>query len=225
MPSAIEAQTAASAASSEADGAEAFIGWTRSAVVGHAKRRRRVASRSRRRVPRRGRRPRRSRVRAASPAARKAAAASPALSGVVANTPECIFTPVGIPRTGTRVADGVVEIARRAVASGEQDQVDAAARRARGRRHGCRRPSSGRCARGCGSTSTGSECAACDVRAELAGCRHDRDVGRPALEPRERPIGPLCGVRHGSEAACARLAGRRRRFPSARPHHRDPRPG
>ena len=50
-------------------------------------------------------------------------------AGPVAKTPECIFTPVGMPMSGTRCPTAA-RVARRAVATGEEDQFPPHARAA-----------------------------------------------------------------------------------------------
>ena len=67
--------------------------------------------------------------RSAAAAARKGAARSPALSGVVANTPECIFTPAGCPARGALADD--VEMSR-AVPSPPAKRIRSTPRRQRG---------------------------------------------------------------------------------------------
>ena len=90
--------------------------------------------------------------------------------GSSANTPECIFTPVGMPEHRHAGADRVEDVARRAVAAGEQDQVDPAARQLARRRRGCRRPGRRR-ARHRRRTSSSKPCAARGVGAHRAGRR------------------------------------------------------
>ena len=42
----------------------------------------------------------------------------------VAKTPDCIFTPVGMPSSGQGIAGHFEDVARRAIAPGKQDEVD-----------------------------------------------------------------------------------------------------
>ena len=98
-----------------------------------------------------------------APAARKDAATSPALSGVVANTPECIFTPVGMPRIGH---------ARRR------------------RRRGCRAPCRRRRRRGSGRRrGARARAAAARVSAAVVGRRAPADRQHLRLEARARRRG------------------------------------
>ena len=62
---------------------------------------------------------------AAHAPARNAARSSPARRGVTPNTAECIFTPAGIPITGTRSPTAAQHVDGGAVAAREQQQVDA----------------------------------------------------------------------------------------------------
>ena len=150
-------------------------------------------------------------------AAMKDAATSPALSGVVANTPECILTPVGMPRIGRRVADDVVDVTRGAVAAGEQDQVD---------------PAAGELRRGSAGVVGGRvSCVTLVPAAESPSRRRRlRPDRRPSRRPRRR--GLRRRTRSSSRASARRLARRRsgtapsaracssapaRRFPSAHP--------
>ena len=134
------------------------------------------------------------------------ATTSPAASGLVAKTPECIFTPVGTPRIGTRVAHGVDDVARRAVAAGEEDQVDARAAPSPPRPRACRPRSSP--SRALGEHLGLERVLGGEIAAHRAARRDDAQPVAVRLEPRERPLGARGGDRHGAqlERPRARLA-------------------
>ena len=57
----------------------------------------------------------------------QSSASRPALPGLTAKTAECIFTPAGMPSTGTRAAHGAEHVHRRPVAAREEQELTRAA--------------------------------------------------------------------------------------------------
>ena len=131
-----------------------------------------------------------------------AAATSPALSGVLAKTPECILTPVGMPRTGVR--SPTTSMTSRAVPSPPANRTRSTSRRSSG---GRRRAGVGRGGdspvgdrlreRRCLERMPGG-----DIRAHDAVRGDDAHIRTTQRQPRERAIGSLGGGGNRSELTC-----------------------
>ena len=113
----------------------------------------------------------------------------------------------------------VEDVARGAVAAGEEDQVDTRAGASCGRRRagvgGGRDSRFGDRLRAAALVSNAMRWRRCPRPSRRARRRCSRSDDA-ALEPRERPLGSLGGGGNGSERACPLERERRRRFPSGR---------
>ncbi len=128
------------------------------------------------------------------------AASCPAASGLTAKTADCILTPAGMPRIGSSLAHRIEDIARRAVAAGEEDQRHAAVPK-----HPCR--ASGILGRG---LRRGRALDHLDIEASgfrdigTQGTRRRQDRGSARIGGKPRQRAPCAGRREGLGAQRAR---------------------